>query len=496
MKTWLVPLLVAALLILTPRAAAGQQALEVRIDAVDTSAYPTIRATVSVLDSSGRPAVDVPAEAFKGSVGGTPLLTTSLTGSSDEGLGIAVVLMFDLSGSIQGPALQQAKEAGKTLINELRPNDQVAVAAFSSSVRLVQDFTQDRPALTAAIDGLFAGGNTALYDAVVRSLEIAKGSPLPRRSVVLLSDGQDFGGVSQTDRASSISVAGSAGVPLFLIGLGSLADQPYLEELAAAARGQLFLAPTADTLGALYQSIGAVLRQQYVLEMDASGLSVSGAQSLRVEVNGAAGSGAAEAPVDLPAPVVPSVAPPTEPPVTPPATTMEEDGGSGLALVVGAGAAALAGVLVVGGGTAWVWRTARRRRTRAEHHDALRRLVDSTKATPIFAGTGPREEVAYDAWLQLTTGEGDEIFPLGDSPVTIGFSGDCDVQLTGGSGRRSERVRVWRREGRYMLNILSRLGSVTVGGQAARMLVLEDGDGIEIGTQRLVFHSRDKSRLG
>ena len=94
-----------------------------------------------------------------------------------------------------GAAIEQAREAGKIFVSELGPNDQAAVMTFSNTVQVVQPFTNDRAALTAAIDGIQAAGNTALYDAVVSAAGTAPGGV--QRAIVLLSDGLDAGGVSK-----------------------------------------------------------------------------------------------------------------------------------------------------------------------------------------------------------------------------------------------------------------------------------------------------------
>ena len=49
---------------------------------------------------------------------------------------------------------------------------------------------------------------------------------------------------------------------------------------------------------------------------------------------------------------------------------------------------------------------------------------------------------------------------------------------------------MWRREGRYMMHNLSRMGSVTVAGRPAIWVVLEDGDEIQLGSCRLQFREK------
>jgi hypothetical protein len=406
-----------------------------------------------------------------------------------------VVLAFDGSGSMQGAAIEQAREAGKSLVGQLGPNDTVSVIKFSDTVQVVQAYTNDHAALTAAIDGIQADGNTALYDGVVTAVQTAQGGA-QRRAVVLLSDGLDSGSVSQNDRAASLAAAQGAGGPFFIIGLGDSIDQAYLQELANVSRGQLFLAPSPGALQGLYETIGAALRSQYTLDLDGASLG-AGTPTLTVSVNDAARAGSAQAALELtaqvtpppPTPVVtPEVSAPVSTPVRPPVSP--QDDGTSLLLPLGLAAAA---VLIVGGsaGTA-VWL---RRRGKYVEEPALRAPNGRAPAgpvftgnEPVFVGSGPLGAVDSPAWLEVGASERPEKYPLGEDPITLGFTDDCTVRLPAGGGHGGARVRLWRREGRYMLHNLSRLGRVTVAGKPAVWAVLEDGDEILLGSYSVVFH--------
>lgn len=479
--------------LLVASAAGGQQAAAVRVESIDVSEPAAVRVTATVLDGAGTPVLGLDEQSFRASADGVPLPVTTVVDSIDESIPISVTLVFDVSGSMSGPALEQAREAGKALVAELGPEDRVGLLAFGSTVELVQPSTSDRAALNAAIDGLQAGGNTALYEAVVRAVEVSARDGAPRRAVVLLSDGQDFGTAGETDRATSLAAARAAAVPLFLVGLGESIDRAYLEELASAASGRLLLAPGPEALRGLYQSIGSVLRNQYVVTLDASGLPAGRSLRLLLTVADAGGAAVAEAPLTLPA--LPVVEPPASPPADPePAARRVESeptegvgGGSAylllLAPTVGlAGLAALIAVVVV-----------RRRRRRAE--PPLRapdvRPVSPSHVTEEPAPLPEQGPPRARAWLELAGLHKGERFLLSDEPLTVGFSPDCAVRLPEGRSSRWERLRVWRRDGRYMLHNLSRLGSVSVGGRPVTWAVLEDGDRIEVGGCELVFRLED-----
>ena len=461
----------------------SQEALSVQINSVDLSAFPVVRATVTVLDDTQRPVAGLPAESFEATADGEALPLQSLTSATDAGVGIGVVLAFDTSGSMEGAPLAAAREAGKTLTANLGGSDQVAVVSFASNVRRVLSFTQDRQAAATAIDTLFAAGNTALYQGVADSAEAARGGPLPRRAVILLSDGTDFGGVSRVDAPMSLAAAGGSGVPFFVIGLGDAIDQEYLEQLASATRGQFLLAPTPEALAGLYENVGSILRHQYIVTLDASPVALGAAAVLRIAVTAGGATGAAETELKVPA----GSPPPTQQPVVTPVPTsvvQGTEGGSNLAPVIVAGG--VGGVATLGVAGFFFWR--RRRRVVQAEVD-LRRIVDKSPppAYPVIETVAPMQSNAY---LRVAGDEGGEVYPLGDWPVTVGFTSDCNVRLPDGATTGWERVRIWRREGRYMLHNLSRMGMVQVGGKAATWVVLDDGDEVQIGAARLVFHDK------
>ncbi len=73
-----------------------------------------------------------------------------------------IVLFFDLS-SLQIPDLFRAVKSAQTFIRtQLTPADLVAVVTYSSDLRIVQDFTNDRDALLKAIQGIPVGKSSTL----------------------------------------------------------------------------------------------------------------------------------------------------------------------------------------------------------------------------------------------------------------------------------------------------------------------------------------------
>lgn len=164
--------------------------------------------------------------AFRATESGARASIETLTTELDAQLRLAVILTIDISGSMAGAPIQQARSAACAFVTSLDPGDQIAVLSFGNQVIVEQALTNKRDAAQAAIERLQAIGNTALYGALGESVIRARESALTRRAIVLLSDGQDFGGVSTIDRE-------------------------YLTHLAAASGGAFLEAPTPDRVAAI-----------------------------------------------------------------------------------------------------------------------------------------------------------------------------------------------------------------------------------------------------
>ncbi len=109
--------------------------------------------------------------------------------------GVAVIVL-DVSGSMSGSKLDQAKLGAKRFIDSASQYTHVGLVTFSARVDVkvpIGPLSSTRFALAQAIDELRAGGETALFEATKRGVELADSySGVPGeaiRGVVVLSDG-------------------------------------------------------------------------------------------------------------------------------------------------------------------------------------------------------------------------------------------------------------------------------------------------------------------
>jgi len=471
--------------LLAPPSASAQAPAALDITQVISTAYPEVTAVVSVRDAFGTPVGGLNAAAFSASEDGAAAQVLDVQAAVDAGVGMAVIMVMDTSGSMKGAPLATTQEAAVAFVDSLLPNDKATVIAFADSVGPPSELTGDKQALASVLRGLKASGSTALYDAVVAGVRTAGAAPLPRKVVVLLTDGQEYGTRSSSTLEGSLNEVGTAGVPVFAIGVGEDVNVPYLQQVAQRSGGQFIAAPAPADIPAVYDGIGRLLRAQYLLRLRLPGQADGGDSELRVTVSDGGATVEGTTRFRRPGVATQATATPTpEPTATPVADQGEEGGTSPFVWVM----VAVLGLLLVGGGGVLGLRWMRRRRQAA--------VSGPTKSTasyrpPRFAEwAGPE---APSARLVVVEGpDSGQSVELGGQAVTIGADADCALRLSDAGGRVGGRhARVWLREGRFMLHHLDKRQTTLVGERTVDWAVLEPGDEIVIGPHRLRFEAAE-----
>ncbi len=175
------------------------------------------------------------------------------------------VLLIDASNSMRGAPIAAAMQAARAFIAQRNPKMPVAVVVFGPDDTVLVDFTKSQDELTAAVAKVppLAEG-THIYDALIRTAELAEDAGLERTTVVLLSDGTDVG--SDASRADALAALDEANVRVISVGLRSKQYNPdALQSIAQRTGGTYAVSASTAALTPIFARISSRLSSEYTV---------------------------------------------------------------------------------------------------------------------------------------------------------------------------------------------------------------------------------------
>ena len=254
----------------------------------DVRNYPEVSAVVTL--SAAAAGVGYPPEAFTVLEGNQPVSVTVDRIPTED---LEIALVMDTSGSMQGGTLDAAKSAAIEFVGLLPAEVKVAVIGFGAEPYLVSAPTTDRAAVTNGLAALTAGGETALYDAMIFTLLAP--TPNANRALVVLSDGGDTSSFTSLEEA--VGVVGAVKMNVIELATND-SNHDALDRLAGAGGGVVQSVADPAALGGLYADVASTLVNRYELRYRSS---ASGSVPLKIAVDTAAGLLEAQTTLELPA---------------------------------------------------------------------------------------------------------------------------------------------------------------------------------------------------
>ncbi len=258
----LVALCTTAPALLSPVVPSARAQDTVRISEPNVTRYPTAQVPVSVL-SEGESAKGLSREDFRLTHNGTKISSFEVKQYFDSYAWLAVTLVLDRSGSMEGRPLAESKRAIGQFLQALGRRDRASLVTFDEEVRVRASFGTSRGEVQAEAGEVATGGDTALRDAIVQAASRLSSVEAPRRAMVVLTDGRDTASGTSSDEV--LQVLRKAGWRCFTVGLGSEINAPFLREVAGAGDGSFFRAPSPEDLTEVYRQIARELESQYLL---------------------------------------------------------------------------------------------------------------------------------------------------------------------------------------------------------------------------------------
>jgi Ca-activated chloride channel family protein len=190
------------------------------------------------------------------------------------------VFLCDRSGSMSGPKIEQAKDALRYLVRQLKPGDTFNLITYDSEVESFRPELQRanpetiRAALTW-VDGLNAGGGTNIDGAIRTGLRMLNDASRPNY-LFFLTDGQPTTGETQELRiAANAAQENKVHARMFVFGVGFDVNGRLLDRLAREMRGQsVYVRPNENIevpVSNLYAKVAAPVMTEAAVDIQLEG---------------------------------------------------------------------------------------------------------------------------------------------------------------------------------------------------------------------------------
>jgi Ca-activated chloride channel family protein len=154
---------------------------------------------------------------------------------------VAMALVLDVSGSMDGEKIAQARESVLSMVAQMRDDDRISLVTYSDNARVVQPLARVadvRASLQVVVPTIQIEGGTNIPSGLMLGAQTLAEAPTELvRRVVLMSDGRDGSGRALDVIASDIRSRAEQGVTLSSLGVGADYDETYMSRLADAGRG-------------------------------------------------------------------------------------------------------------------------------------------------------------------------------------------------------------------------------------------------------------------
>ena len=223
----------------------------------------------SVIDDHGKFVDDLGKDNFRVSEDKTQ---QNLSLFKREDIPVTMGLVIDNSGSMV-KMRPRVNEAALTLVQASNPQDEAFVVNFNDDfyLDLDKDFTNSIPELKEALERIDARGSTALYDAIIGSLDHLKKGSKDKKVLLVVTDGDDTD--SRNSLEKTIREIQRSSAVIYTIGLvdsdSKKSDRKKarkaLSDIAAASGGLAFFPENIEEVHSICEQVAHDIRHQYTL---------------------------------------------------------------------------------------------------------------------------------------------------------------------------------------------------------------------------------------
>ena len=221
-----------------------------------------VQVIATVIDGSGHFVRGLPKTSFHLEEDGR---AQAISHFGAEDVPLELIVACDVSGSM-APAMSRLKIAVKEFLAAVPSRDQVTLIGFNDNIFALTRRASDPAERLKAVDRLAPWGATALYDVILRGVDMLGKQP-GRRAMIVFSDGEDQGShASITDVERRLQ---ASDVTLYMIGQGRGVEvealKGIMQRLVEPTGGRALFTDNIDQLHLAFSDLLEELSNQYLL---------------------------------------------------------------------------------------------------------------------------------------------------------------------------------------------------------------------------------------
>ena len=201
---------------------------------------------VNVTDKNGAIVPGLTREDFAVTEDGRPQQIAVFEKQSEMPLNL--VLAIDTSGSVKKDLSEEASAAKRFAHAILRPQDEMSVLQFATTVRVLSQFTNRISNIDRSLDHLQPDWSSAVYDAICQGSDLL-GQKDGRKVLIIVSDGDDTAKTSTYAQALEEALRGE-------VMIYSLIDVPIEASAGRDTGGEHALITMSEETGGKYFYVG------------------------------------------------------------------------------------------------------------------------------------------------------------------------------------------------------------------------------------------------
>ncbi len=177
---------------------------------------------------------------------------------------LAIALVIDKSGSMNGPKIELAKEAAAATAEMLGPDDYIEVVGFDSQpTRVVRmQSARNRIQILRDIGRLTARGGTAIFPALDMAYQDLVVTRARIKHVILLTDGQ----TQEPGIPELVQAMHAEGITVSTVGVGSDVNRALLQQVASLGGGRPYFTQDPHNIPRIFMRETSMVSRSNVVE--------------------------------------------------------------------------------------------------------------------------------------------------------------------------------------------------------------------------------------